>query len=753
MSGPTRRLQSAAATLMAAVLALAVLLAGAPGAAAKPGDLARFLTDADPAALVPDADRFGPTEGEPAVVPAYAGDALAGYVFLNSDFTNSTGYSGRPIDVLVGVTTEGVIAGLDMVEHHEPIVLIGIPESEITAYLQGIVGYDAVTMTAPADKGDPDIISGATVTVLVIHDSVTRAAAKVARRLGLGGLDAAAATAAPVREIATDAPVEVKDWQTLLGEGSVRRLRLTVGEVNEAFAALGDPKAAKRPEPGQPDDTFIDLYVAQVSVPTIGRSLLGENEWTNLQQTLEEGQSAILVMGQGRYSFKGSGYVRGGIFDRIQLAQDTASIRFRDRQHKRLGGVAAEGAPDFTEVGVFRVPSDAGFVPALPWQLDLLVARSTGALEKAFVTFDLSYAVPEAYLTEPPPPPAAVAAPATDAGAQAVADDDEAGARDALWKAIWRSDAWSIGLLSASLVFLTAVFFFQDFFVRRPKLLKGMRYAFLTYTLVWIGWITNAQLSVVNLLTLSNSLATGFSWQYFLMGPLVFILWFAVAASLLFWGRGPFCGWLCPFGALQELTNHAGRRLKIRQISVPWGLHERLWPIKYIVFLALFGLALYDLAFAEKMAEVEPFKTAIILNFVREWPFVLFAVALLVAGLFIERFFCRYLCPLGGALAIPGRVRMFEWLKRWPECGTSCSRCARECPVQSIHPEGHINPNECIYCMHCQELYRDDFRCPHNVTRRLKKERRHTASKRVERDPEAAPTSEQGPAAAESPRA
>src|SRR5690606_29073628 len=83
----------------------------------------------------------------------------------------------------------------------------------------------------------------------------------------------------------------------------------------------------------------------------------------------------------------------------------------------------------------------------------------------------------------------------------------------------------------------------------------------------------------------------------------------------------------------------------------------------------------------------------------------------------------RYLCPLGAALAIPGRIRMFEWLKRWPECGSPCQRCAKECPVQSIHPEGHINVNECIYCMHCQELYYDDHRCPHMIQVRLKRER------------------------------
>lgn len=721
--------------------AIVVCLIGAVSTASAAA-LDSFLAKVEPADMVPGADRFGDPQGEPPVVPAYAGEDMAGYVFLNSDFTNATGYSGRPIHILAGVNTDGVISGVRMVEHHEPIVLIGIPESRIREYNQAIVGFDAVTMTAPAEGGEPDIISGATVTVLVMYDSVTRGAAKVARRLGLGDLKAAgAAPAAPVREIDREAEVQVKDWQTLLGEGSVRRLRLTVGEVNQAFEQSGNPEAAERPEPGQPDETFIDLYVAQASVPGIGRSLLGPNEWRNLQQSLEDGQSALLVMGQGRYSFKGSGYVRGGIFDRIQLSQDTTSVRFRDRQHKRLGGVAAEGAPDFEEVGLFRVPADVEFQAAAPWTLDLLVQRPTGPLDKAFVTFDVSYAVPEPYLTEPPPPPAP-AEPAQAAAPAVDAEAEEAAARDALWKNIWQSNAWSIGLLAASLVFLTIVFFFQDVVVKRPKLLKGIRYAFLTYTLVWIGWLANAQLSVVNLLTLSNSMATGFSWQYFLMGPLVFILWFAVAASLLFWGRGPFCGWLCPFGALQELTNHAGRRVGIKQIAVPWRLHERLWPLKYMIFLVLFGVALYDLALAEKLSEVEPFKTAIILNFIRDWPFVVFAVALLVAGLFIERFFCRYICPLGGALAIPGRIRMFEWLKRWPECGTSCQRCARECPVQSIHPEGHINPNECIYCMHCQELYLDQHRCPHNVTRRLKKERRHAAARKAGREKEAADLTE-----------
>jgi len=240
----------------------------------------------------------------------------------------------------------------------------------------------------------------------------------------------------------------------------------------------------------------------------------------------------------------------------------------------------------------------------------------------------------------------------------------------------------------------------------------------------WIGFYAQAQLSVVNVLTFTQALLSGFQWEFFLTDPLVFILWFSVAASLLFWGRGAFCGWLCPFGALQELLNKLAKLVRVPQIPVPWWIHERLWTLKYVIFLVLFGVSLHSLVDAERLAEVEPFKTAMILNFVREWPFVIYAVGLLAAGLFIERFFCRYLCPLGAALAIPGRIRLFEWLRRYRECGNPCARCANECMVQAIHPTGQINANECLYCLHCQQLYYDDHKCPVMIQKRLKRERR-----------------------------
>lgn len=701
------------------VLCTALLLAF-PSMAA--GQLSVYLHKVQPAEIFPGATRFGEMTGDPPIAPIFRGDSLLGYAYLNSDVTSSVGYSGKPIHVVVGIDPKGVVRGLKLVDHKEPIVLIGIPEAKVVASVNSIIGKDLGRVSSGAERPPQvDIVSGATVTVLVMGDSIVRSALKLIRSNRLGAdLAAAAGPSSEIRKV-DFGKTETSDWQTLIGDGSVRSLRLTVGEITEAFRQAGHERAAERPETHNPGDRFIDLYIAPVSVPAIGRSLLGEARYEQIRTKLKPGEEAIVVAGDGAYSFKGSGYVRGGIFDRIELLQDGQGLRFRDRYHTRLPTLAANGAPRLREIALFVVPADFGFDVTAPWELQLLVQRGAGGREKTVLPYNLGYTLPDAYVTVETTPAPQPVEPSVDE--QAAPAEPLAEGQQPLWMKMWDMNRITVAITIAAVLVLTLIFFFQDWLVKRPALFAWVRRGYLLFTLVWLGWFANAQLSVVNVLTFFNSLVTGFHWEFFLSAPLVFILWGSVAAALLFWGRGPFCGWLCPFGALQELTNTVAQWLKVPQVRVPWGLHERLWPIKYIIFLGLFGLSLYSLTLAEKFSEVEPFKTAIILKFAREWPFVIFALTVLAAGLFIERFYCRYLCPLGAALAIPGRIRMFEWLKRWPECGSPCQRCAKECPVQSIHPEGAINVNECIYCMHCQELYHDDQRCPHMIQVRLKREK------------------------------
>ena len=626
-----------------------------------------------------------------------------GYVFQSLDVVAIPAYSGKPINTQVILDTAGVIRDAYVLEHHEPILLIGIPEIKLHEFTAHYSGVDVRQRVVVGRSSDPkavtvDAIAGATVTAMVVNEVVMRAAREVAVWLKL--IDGTAATAQKVALIRTDR-FDPATWAQLTGNGAIRRLLLTRGQVDAAFkdtAAEGAEAA---------DETFIELYVADLNPPSIGRNLLGEAHYRSLMQGLKPGEQAIAVFGRGLFSFKGSGYVRGGIFDRVQLRQFGNVISFRDLDHQRIDDVYAEGIPAFDEMSVFIVRPQAGFDPGSAWTLELLVRRQTGPVSGTFSSFELPYQMPEQYLERPLPT----------AAEQAALDE----ASRPLWLSIWYQKQAQIIVLGVALLLLTAILFLQDSLARRPRLLHWLRRGYLVFTVGFVGGYALGQLSVVNVLTFVHALVQDFRWELFLTDPLIFMLWVFTAASILLWGRGVFCGWLCPFGALQELLNEAARRLKIRQFELPFAVHERLWAIKYLILLVLFGLSLESMATAERFAEVEPFKTAITLKFDRQWWFVLYALALLVINLFTRKVYCRYLCPLGAALAIPSKFRLFDWLKRRQECGNPCQLCAKECEIQAIHPDGHINANECHYCLDCQMTWHNENKCPPLINKRKKR--------------------------------
>ena len=106
-----------------------------------------------------------------------------------------------------------------------------------------------------------------------------------------------------------------------------------------------------------------------------------------------------------------------------------------------------------------------------------------------------------------------------------------------------------------------------------------------------------------------------------------------------------------------------------------------------------------------------------------------------VINIFTRKVYCRYVCPLGAALSISSKVRLFDWLKRRPECGSPCQLCAKECEIQAIHPDGHINHNECHYCLDCQMTYHNENKCPPLIL----KNKRAKRGKKAPADPSLIP--------------
>jgi transcriptional regulator of nitric oxide reductase/ferredoxin len=696
---PRLRLDGFAALLVAAALSAAPPVAPMRSAAAQ--DMAAPSRQADYVQVFPGADRFGPVEGVPPAAAAYEGERLLGYVFSTGDAVGSVGYSGKPLDILAGVDLNGRLTGAKLLSHQEPILIIGVSDADLAAFVGQFRGLDIRNpiriVRHGADAADEiEAVSGATISSIVFNDSILRAARAVAESRGvLGGATAGT-------DFDKFAPAT---WADLLADGSLVRRQVGVAEARGALEALG----AVLPDAGAADDAvFIEFYAGLATPARVGVNLLGRRDYDRLLAELPVGDQLLFVAGRGLRSFKGTAFVREGWFDRIQFVQGARTIRFRKEDYLLVQEIEAEDAPPLREYAIFRLHRADGFVPTEDWRLEMIVEGARPDGSEAVAMIGLDYSLPALYRRTAAAAPTVAEAPA--------------------WEGIWRERSLDIAILAAALLALSAILVFQDAIARRKKLYEIVRTAFLVFTLLWIGWIAGAQLSVVNVLTFANALLTGFRWDFFLLEPLIFVLWGYVAVALLFWGRGVFCGWLCPFGALQELSNKVAQYLRLPQWRLPFGLHERLWPIKYILFLGIFALFLGNAELSLKAAEAEPFKTAIVLHFMRAWPFVLYAVGLLAVGLFVNRFYCRYLCPLGAALAIPARLRMFEWLKRrWP-CGNPCQQCAVSCPVQAIHPTGQISPNECIHCLRCQVNYHDEWLCPPLIERRKRRERRQSGA-------------------------
>ena len=190
------------------------------------------------------------------------------------------------------------------------------------------------------------------------------------------------------------------------------------------------------------------------------------------------------------------------------------------------------------------------------------------------------------------------------------------------------------------------------------------------------------------------------------VAPSALILFGTVIAMTLLFGR-VFCGWICPLGTIGEISAGMARKLGIQQKELPRGLDSVLKLVKYgiLAVILYYTWTLGTLAWRD----YDPWAAWMHLAAGWEeivatpWAFAVLFGLVIGAGLFIERFWCRYLCPLGATLGILQKFSLTKVSRNGETC-IQCKKCTRSCPMGIAPMEVEkVTDADCISCGRCTE--------------------------------------------------
>jgi len=647
-------------------------------------------TDPDPVLMLetfPNATRFGPATGTPPVYEAYGADpttgqeVLLGYVFLTSDWPPELkGYTST-IKTLVGMDLTGEITGARVIEYYESL------RSSRGDFLRGnsferqFAGKDV--RDAFRIRRDLFTISGATITAAVVARGIRNAGRRVAMaRLSDSGSEV------------TPEEFEALSWPDLVMRGFGERLQGSQSSILQ-----------------------IELHLVPITDEAMGRVLLGDSYDRALRRlgSRADGRPLWMVGVDGPLA----GLFRARTFT-IERAADT--LRFA------RGDIALAGEPrsgkvsvQFRNVGLIAMDPSLDPKEKFTWRLDF------GA---RFPVFSLEHiGEPEVVVAAAPlPTPTAVAAPTLEEPSLPIAPPAELS--DKVPAAAEPTLLAEVSVVEAAPVFDPSSLEFADeseetVLQRTLDTTSWVRFAMLAFVLVFASVAFFSKVIMLRWVVLAATvIILGFGGGGFLsvshitagikVGPgvyledlpLLLLVVFTVVTTLL-WGR-VFCGFLCPFGALQDFMEHLFPKRLRRKLPQP--LHESAVFLKYgvlgvILVPAIAGSDTSIFQYFEPFGTVFFFSSSTLL-----W---VIAGTTLIASAIIPRLYCRYLCPLGAALALASLLSPFR-IKRVRQC-TVCTVCEHSCPTGAIKRET-IDFKECVRCNVCEaKLTERAGVCRHDV--------------------------------------
>jgi NosR/NirI family transcriptional regulator, nitrous oxide reductase regulator len=331
--------------IKAVVLGSAVLLAQSLGgnSAWAMGDepvtgaetVTQYFTPAVLEMIFPGADKVGEVGGVPPSAAVYKGGKEIGYLFSTWDVTQSKGFSGRPLVILVGLDLGGRITGTRLVHHSEPMAMLGVPDEDFQRFAQSYKGIDVRTavdvMTkvpssalgqesfpvhgalGTTDAAQVDAISRATTSSLLMSDAIVRGARTIARSRGI--LEPVGTGAARL-DVDRFAPA---DWPELEAAGAIGHLRVRYRDVTDKLGEVGAARGAGGHAAPAPDAALIDLYVALLTPAGIGVNILGKTWYDQYTTGRSADDQIMLLAANGAYSFLGDGWEHGDVLDWVEI--------------------------------------------------------------------------------------------------------------------------------------------------------------------------------------------------------------------------------------------------------------------------------------------------------------------------------------------------------------------------------------------------------------------------------------------------